>query len=321
MSSWQTIENDAGVFTQLVKDLGVEGVQFEEVPLVEHLATLNSPLYGVIFLFKYERQNYAGEAPVQGEFEQACPEGLFFAQQTIPNACATQAVLNTLLSIGNDHRNSIRLGTVLSDFLQFTAGFSDPALRGETITNSVAIRNVHNSFTSPDPFEHEEPSPSAQSSEAAFHYSGFVPYNGYIYELDGLHPRPIIHRAYGANNDDPAVFAANLAALLSARMSMVADSSFSVTAIVRDKLEHLTEQLDAPDVDDGRRFWLQDLIQDELRVRDRWAKEIALRRDGLVGLVYAVFKQMLGSMSDDEFAQRRAAAAARTNERERRRTC
>jgi ubiquitin carboxyl-terminal hydrolase L5 len=47
---------------------------------------------------------------------------VFFTQQVISNACASQAIINLLL---NTHSEAVQLGPVLGNFKEFTAGF-DP---------------------------------------------------------------------------------------------------------------------------------------------------------------------------------------------------
>jgi ubiquitin carboxyl-terminal hydrolase L5 len=80
----------------------------------------NSPVYGVIFLFKYpvgQPKPEDGNA-VDGNFDFEAAENLFFANQVIQNACATQAILSVLLN-----RHDIDVGKDLGEFKEFTQQF------------------------------------------------------------------------------------------------------------------------------------------------------------------------------------------------------
>ena len=89
-----------------------------------------SPLYGLIFLFRYptgkqeksERQQQGQrQGPIYGEYDMEGAEQLFFAAQTIQNACGTQALLSILLNKDGD--GAIDIGLNLREFKEFTTGF------------------------------------------------------------------------------------------------------------------------------------------------------------------------------------------------------
>lgn len=72
--------------------------------------------------------------------------------------------------------------------------------KGWTIGNSDLIRNVHNSFARQDPFMIEDDDKNAsKDSEDVFHFVGYVPHEGTLYELDGLQKGPI---SFGACTDE-----------------------------------------------------------------------------------------------------------------------
>ena len=91
-------------------------------------------MYGVIFLFRYptgelqqrlqEQQRAAGGGPLDGHYDYSAAERLFFAAQTIQNACGTQALLSVLLNKdGGGEDGSIDVGPQLREFKDFTTAF------------------------------------------------------------------------------------------------------------------------------------------------------------------------------------------------------
>ena len=78
-----------------------------------------SPVYGVIFLFRYPTGEHATDVPCDGQFDYEAAEKLFFAAQTIQNACGTQALLSVLLN----KEGQIEIGPKLREFKEFTGAF------------------------------------------------------------------------------------------------------------------------------------------------------------------------------------------------------
>ncbi|CAJ0604794.1 unnamed protein product [Cylicocyclus nassatus] len=175
---WTLIESDPGVFTEMLRGFGVEGVQVEELhSLSEEETAVYNPIYGLIFLFKWR----PGEDPIG---EPADTSNVFFAQQVITNACATQAIINCLMNV-NDTK--VKIGPVLEEYRDF-AKHIDPASRGLVLSNCEKIRQVHNSFARPTFYELDLNLPS---SEDNYHFITFVPIGNKIYELDGLREFPL----------------------------------------------------------------------------------------------------------------------------------
>ncbi|KAG0344780.1 ubiquitin carboxyl-terminal hydrolase [Podila humilis] len=128
---------------------------------------------------------------------------VYFANQVIPNACATQAILSVVMNAPP----SLDLGPVLHDFRDFTKDF-DSMNKGLAMTNCKSLRENHNNLA-----RRLEREPSClnqylynaelheSTEESTFHYITYVPINGHIWELDGLEPAAIRRSAYACNKD------------------------------------------------------------------------------------------------------------------------
>jgi len=298
---WNTIESDAGVFTYLVDNLGVKNVQFEEmIALDADYLEQQSPVYGVIFLFKYPVGQKRTDQAVDGQYDFAASENIFFANQTIQNACATQAILSVLLNHGD-----LDLGDQLREFKEFTQAF--PAeLRGETLSNSELIRGVHNSFARSNPFI-DEGTRAATEDDDLYHFIAYTPINGTLYEIDGLQPCPISH---GKCTEEE--FPEKIIPVLQRRIERypATEIRFNLLAVVQDLRIRAAEIGDVETVareDEKRKMWI-------------WENE--LRRHNFVGFAHEVLKRAVASKLgdgkyDEWINEAKQKARDRTDERRR----
>ncbi len=140
-------------------------------------------IHGFIFLFKWGKEVEKRDALV--EYDQ----DLFFARQVVNNACATQAILSVLLNA------PITVEGELKEFHEFTRELSCED-RGLALSNSEAIRVLHNSFKRQDPFIFKEDKSRKKKESDVYHFVSYVPHKGNLYELDGLQPGPILIGKY-----------------------------------------------------------------------------------------------------------------------------
>ncbi|PVH20811.1 hypothetical protein CXQ85_004319 [Candidozyma haemuli] len=289
---WNTIDSDAvrGVFTELVERLGVQNVQFDELYSIDKESLLAvAPVYAVVFLFKYsklDREYAAKKQPIDGEYDPDYAEkGIFFANQTIQNACATQAVLNSLLNKLDD----IEIGEELHNLRSFIEGF-DPEMAGETLSNSETLRSVHNSFSAPKFIDSDQlpPPDMDDKDDGLFHFITYLNINNTIYELDGLKQYPIKHETL----DAPDHFYDVLPRVLQRRIDKYqGEIRFSLIAITNNKLEQY--KLLGDDMS----------VQQELVKRETWKQENKFRRHDFPKLTVALLKNISKGMSDEEWEQ------------------
>ena len=223
MAEWCTIESDPGVFSELIKNIGVKGVQVDEIIDLDVLENDNEPVYGLIFLFKY-LQNSGYKPNVLSVWDQ----DLYFAKQEVQNACATQAILGILLN--NDDK--LDIGPTLKDLKSFSLEM-DPATRGLAISNSEKIREEHNKFSHPEPFIFTKT--KAKDGDDVFHFVAYLHFKNSIYEIDGLQNGPILIE----NNVKNEEWIKKVKPSILNRINLYAKNEikFNLLALVPDRLE------------------------------------------------------------------------------------
>nr|XP_025038214.1 ubiquitin carboxyl-terminal hydrolase BAP1 [Pelodiscus sinensis] len=196
LNAWEA----PGLFTLLVEDFGVKGVQVEEIYDLQ--SKCQGPVYGFIFLFKWieERRSRRKVSTLVDEtsvIDDDIVNNMFFAHQLIPNSCATHALLSVLLNC-----SSVDLGPTLSRMKDFTRGFS-PESKGYAIGNAPELAKAHNSHARPEPrhLPEKQNGISAVRTMEAFHFVSYVPIKGRLFELDGLKVYPIDHGPWAEDEE------------------------------------------------------------------------------------------------------------------------
>lgn len=100
-------------------------------------------------------------------------DSIFFAQQDIQNACATQALLNLVMNVDSQ---GLHIGPMLTDFRAFTSGF-DAANKGLSLSNSEQIRALHNSFSRQQVLDLDL---ASSEKEEVYHFVAYVPIKGHF---------------------------------------------------------------------------------------------------------------------------------------------
>ncbi|KAF8170287.1 ubiquitin carboxyl-terminal hydrolase [Mycena galopus ATCC 62051] len=277
---WNLTESDPGVFTELLKTLGVPLIVDDLYSLdPESLAALQ-PLRALIFLFKWIPTSGDASTTSGGEYDRHFPG--FFAHQVVQNACATLAVLNALGNIP-----SLTTGPQLAELNAFTAEM-DPQTRGMVITSADWLREAHNSLTPPNSISLDGLG-LPKTSEDAYHFVVYLPIMGSLYELDGLKQFPVKHGSYVETGEG---WLQRARETVEARIATYPAGAleFSLLALRDDPLPLLESQLSALQAS-GQHSEAAEVVvklSNENSKRERWAFENSLRRHNHVGLVHAL---------------------------------
>lgn len=285
---WSTIESDPGVFTALLSEIGVQGdVQLEELySLDSECISKLGTVHGLIFLFKYRENEKAAASTRPGKLVSQPPDGLFFANQVIQNACATQAILSVVLNAPG-----VDVGPELKQFRDFSKGM-DPMTTGMVISNSEVIRAAHNSFAAQQ-FLVVEESALATEKEDPFHFVAYIPYHGKVYELDGLQQGPREHGEFGCGKGD---WLEVVTPIIAKRMEEYTGGEirFNLMAVVEDARARIGLELEtlrtAGAEDVARIGALEDELAHERGKRERWEAENIRRRHNFVPFIVSLLK-------------------------------
>lgn len=240
---WLELESDPGLFTLLLEDFGVKGVQVEEIYDLQK--SLEGPVYGFIFLFRWieERRSRRKIVDQSESFvkDEDVVNNIFFAQQMVPNSCATHALLSVLLNCPNIH-----LGATLSRLKAHTSGMC-PENKGWAIGNTPELAKAHNSHAMPQAKRCLDKSTGVSTGRytgEAFHFVSYVPIRGRLFELDGLKPFPMDHGPWGEKEDWTEKFRRVITDRLGiANGEQYHDIRFNLMAVVPDRRFALTHKL------------------------------------------------------------------------------
>ncbi|KAG0239859.1 Ubiquitin carboxyl-terminal hydrolase bap1 [Actinomortierella wolfii] len=195
----------AVIFNELLRSIGVRGVCAKEVYSVdeEFFSLLkNAEVYGFILLLRHKYRHTQIVPPPEIDYS-----NVFFANQVIPDACASQAILSVVLNAPQ-----VDIGPSLRQFKEFTTDFS-PKAKGLAMTNFDKLRESHNRLAGRYA-SHQDVYLAPQTDkddknalelvevdeDNSFHYIAFVPVGGYMWELDGLQLAPIRLSSYNGSD-------------------------------------------------------------------------------------------------------------------------
>ncbi|KAJ7644005.1 ubiquitin C-terminal hydrolase [Roridomyces roridus] len=213
------IESDPGVFSSLTRRLGIRRVELIELYDIEPWAVEHLSPRGLVFCFLWRKDNHR-----PSDFADPAAARVWFANQLSDDACASLALLNIALNCPD-----LAVGEELEEFRRETEGMS-PVMKGLAISSSRFIQRAHRGLARPSDLRgalnsiatttlskakkaetksKRPPKPAATSTSTAkgkakkkaeetdedeeevYHFIGYVPAYGKVWELDGLKAGPL----------------------------------------------------------------------------------------------------------------------------------
>jgi ubiquitin carboxyl-terminal hydrolase L5 len=283
--AWCTIESDPGVFNEMLWNLGIQGAAVEEIYSLEQAEQQQSYSYGLIFLFKWRDE--PDPRPVVSDDEL---DGLIFSRQMITDACATQAILSVVLNVPE-----LDIGDEMNEFKAFMSVL-DCESRGLAISNNDRIRDVHNSFARAEPFLNEQVKAANAEKEDAHHFIAFLPFNGKVYELDGLKAGPILI----GNIPDGGDWLNVVKPVLEQRMARLADDPFTLLALkprrslqLQQEIAILQSQMESLSIEQQAQLvTLQQELDQERSIAEAQRQENIRRRHNYVPMIVTLLRHL-----------------------------
>ncbi|KAH8926760.1 hypothetical protein BT69DRAFT_1278540 [Atractiella rhizophila] len=316
-ADWGTIESSPDVFSTLLWQLGVKGLEVEDLwSLDEELLGSLRPIYAFIFLFRWKTgahdipESETGETGREDyDFYTSGSGGRYFARQTVQNACGTLALLNATLNLPSSSSSSpgLELGELLSNLKAFSAAL-DPETAGLTIEGSQEIRLVHNGFARNDPFLLEE-ARKATDEDEVYHFITYLPIDGSLYELDGLRPVPVNHGSIKEGME----WTEKAREVIERRIATYGGGElrFNLMAIIADQKAKLESQISSTS-DQSEIAILHERLEEIELKRKNWDFENALRRHNHIGFIHQL---LLGLAKEGKLEERIEKAKAKMQER------
>jgi len=173
-------------------------------------------------------------------------------------------------------------------------------MKGEAIGNCDDIRTSHNSFARSEPFVSDEKR-VADEDDDVYHFVAYIPYQGMIYELDGLQKGPVL---LGEAKDD---WIAEVCPHIQSRIQKYASTEirFNLIALIKNRktacLEEIKKQEAIVTSADGdvaketaksRIAELQATVSAQERQFATWKEENVRRKHNYVPFIMTLLEQL-----------------------------
>ncbi|KAF9458975.1 ubiquitin carboxyl-terminal hydrolase [Collybia nuda] len=197
------LESNPQVFTQLINNLGVTALEFQDVFSVDEpelLAMVSRPVYALVLVFPttpmYEEQIAKEEATRDSYTGSGAGEDVIWFEQTIYNACGLYGILHSVSN--GDAANFIEPGSALARLLATCVPLA-PHERALALEASEELEIAHATAG----VQGDTAAPASAEDVVDYHYVAFIKSkSGHIYEMDGCKKGPVNRGAVLSADED-----------------------------------------------------------------------------------------------------------------------
>ncbi|ESK83660.1 ubiquitin c-terminal hydrolase [Moniliophthora roreri MCA 2997] len=222
---FSVIESDPGVFTSLTRLLGIKNVELVEIYDIEPWAVDHLRPHGLIFCFHWRKDSHRSS-----DFDDPAAERVWFANQLSDDACASHAILNVALNcpgldvgeeLGMFREETKEMSPVIKGLAVSSSSLirnahnslARPADRRGALNTlaltslSAASKKEKEKNKQSQSQSKRQPKPKTKATtkkpkdtdddenegdnQEAYHFIGYVPAYGKVWELDGFKSGPL----------------------------------------------------------------------------------------------------------------------------------
>ncbi|KAJ7591548.1 ubiquitin carboxyl-terminal hydrolase [Mycena floridula] len=187
------LESNPEVFTHLIRKLGVDALEFQDVFSIDEpdlLAMITRPVLALVLVFPtseaYEKFTADEEASRTEYTGSGADEEVFYFKQTIGNACGLYAILHALSN--GPARDLIVKDSPLARLIE-TVEPLGPAERATALEESAELEQAHTHAAK----QGDSAVPESAEAEVDYHYVCFVASRKThrLFEMDGSKKGPV----------------------------------------------------------------------------------------------------------------------------------
>lgn len=185
--NWMPLESNPEVINTFIAKMGLKTDKFcfQELLGLEEWAfeMVPQPVLGLLFLYQCTPAQTAFKNTQADQLDPATvPNEIFYMKQFAQNACGTIGLFHIILNALPTQADLVVPGSELTKFLEKSRN-QQPEERGKSFEKSEEIKVEHKGAS--------QEGQTAAQTDCDSHFIAFIPFNGQLWEMDGMKKCPV----------------------------------------------------------------------------------------------------------------------------------